>query len=64
MFNFLIGEDDQWNILQASEGENALGVIEVLLRNSADKSINNKNGETAYDIAKLTKDEENMILLK
>lgn len=50
--------------IHASDGEETFEVIKVLLSNGADKSIENKSGKRAYDIAKSREDKDNMKILK
>lgn len=50
--------------IQASDGEDAFDVIQVLLNNGADKEKINNSGERAYDISKSRADINNMRILK
>ncbi|MBC7862454.1 MAG: ankyrin repeat domain-containing protein [Bacteroidia bacterium] len=48
----------------AENGDESLDEVKILLKNGADKTLKNKSGETAYDIAKGREDKEMMKLLK
>jgi len=50
--------------VQASDGEERFDVIEILLENGVDKTIKNKNGERAYDIAVSRQDKDNAEILR
>ena len=50
--------------IQASDGEERFDVIEILLAHGADKSVKNKRGQRAYDIAISREDKDNAKILK
>ena len=50
--------------VMAAEGDQTLDVVELLLENGADKSIKDKQGKTAFDIAKSRDEEGLMEILK
>lgn len=63
--NKLVSEDDvSKTALHVATDNTSIEILKYLLNHGADKKIKDGDGNTAYDIAKATKDEEFMKLLR